>query len=157
MAREIERKFLVTSNTWAREVTSSYAIRQAYLVASDRASVRIRIDGRGRSTLTIKSAEPGLARQEFEYPLPAEDGEQMLSLRTGRVIEKRRHLVPHHGLVFEVDVFEGALEGLVIAEVELPDESHELRPPAWLGREVTHDRRYYNADLANSKAPPPSV
>ena len=101
----------------------------------------------------MKSAGPAIRRHEFEYPIPLGDAEALLGLRCGRLIEKRRHVVPHGALRFEVDVFSGDLAGLVIAEIELPDETTAFVRPAWLGEEVTDDPRYANASLATNGAP----
>lgn len=148
MATEIERKFLVIGDTWRAQVRDARPIRQAYVAIGDRATVRVRITDGSTAKLTIKSASAGHTRSEFEYPIPVEDAEAMLGLRTGAVVSKLRHHVPAGPLMWEIDVFDGENSGLVIAEIELsvPDQSFE-RPP-WLGREVTDDRRYFNADLA---------
>lgn len=148
MAREIERKFLVGGEGWRPRVTSEARIRQAYLALTERAAIRVRIVDEVRAFLTIKSAEAGIARGEFEYPIPPEDAEALLQLRSGLLIEKRRHIVPVGMSRWEVDVFEGAHAGLVLAEIELPDEAASFDRPDWLGAEVTGDRRYSNARLA---------
>ncbi len=148
MAIEIERKFRVIDSAWMSSVTRKRCIRQAYLTKNGRVSVRIRIDGDDRATLTIKTAQPGVSRQEYEYDIPVADAEQLLELRDGAVIEKMRHEVPIGDLVWEIDVFAGENSGLVIAEVELVNDDQEFRRPPWVGEEITHDRRFYNADLA---------
>lgn len=152
MGVEIERKFLVASEAWRDDVTSHNDIRQAYLAVSGNATVRVRIKDKA-AFLTIKSASPAMRRDEFEYPIPLDDAEALLALRTGRLIEKRRHIVPQGALRFEIDVFAGDLAGLVIAEIELPDEATTFARPAWLGEEVTGDPRYANARLATNGAP----
>ncbi|MBS0535325.1 MAG: CYTH domain-containing protein [Proteobacteria bacterium] len=152
MGVEIERKFLVASDAWRCEVASHSDIRQAYLAVSESSSVRVRIRN-AAAFLTIKSAGPAIRRDEFEYPIPLGDAEALLALRTGRLIEKRRYIVPHAGLRWEIDVFSGDLAGLVIAEIELPNETAPFARPAWLGGEVTDDARYANASLA-TRGPP---
>lgn len=152
MATEIERKFLVTGDGWRSAVTSHVDIRQAYLAVTDANTVRVRIYG-GMAFLTIKSAGAGLSRQEFEFPIPVADAEALLALRRGRVIEKRRHVVPAGALQWEIDVFAGDFAGLVIAEIELPHETADIARPGWLGAEVTGDARYGNAQLATGDAP----
>lgn len=153
MRVEVERKFLVRADGWRACVRRSRRIRQGYLAREDGVTVRVRLSEE-RGTLTVKG--PGLlARAEFEYPLPAEDAREMLErLCAGRCLDKTRHDVPHGGLVWEVDVFEGALAGLVLAEVELPGTDHPLELPAWAGAEVTLDPRYANAALVGAAAPP---
>lgn len=153
MGVEIERKFLVASEAWRDEVASHSDIRQGYLAVVGGNTVRVRIKD-DAAFLTVKSAGPAIRRQEFEYPIPLNDAEALLALRCGRLIEKRRHVVPHGALRFEVDVFSGDLAGLVIAEIELPDETTAFVRPAWLGEEVTDDPRYANASLATNGAPP---
>jgi len=153
MGVEIERKFLVESEAWRDEVASHSDIRQGYLAVTGGNTVRVRIKD-DAAFLTVKSAGPAIRRQEFEYPIPLNDAEALLALRCGRLIEKRRHVVPHGALRFEVDVFSGDLAGLVIAEIELPDETTAFVRPAWLGEEVTDDPRYANASLATNGAPP---
>ena len=152
MGVEIERKFLVASDAWRSEVKRHSDIRQAYLSVNETSSVRVRIDD-AAAFLTVKSAGPALRRDEFEYPIPVADAEALLALRTGRLIEKRRHVVPQGALRWEIDVFSGALAGLVIAEIELPDETTPIARPAWLGAEVTGDGRYANASLATLGLP----
>jgi adenylate cyclase len=148
MAIEIERKFRVIDAAWMSSVSRKRRIRQAYLTKNGRVSIRIRIDGGDRATLTIKTAQPAVLRHEYEYDIPVGDAEELLGLRDGAVIEKTRHDVPVGGIVWEVDVFAGENSGLVIAEVELASGDQEFCRPAWVGEEITHDRRFYNADLA---------
>lgn len=150
MATEVERKFLVTGDEWRDQVAHSVAIRQAYLSFTAAMAIRIRIVDDAKAFLTIKSAEPGIARSEFEYPVPLEDARGLIELRTGQVIEKRRHLVRFRGAQWEIDVFEGAHAGLVIAEIELADENAAFEHPPWLGKEVTGEARYYNVNLAGA-------
>ena len=148
MAAEIERKFLVRSDGWKREADGGTRIRQAYLAATDACSVRVRIKDETQAFVTIKSARPGSSRDEFEYAVPVEDARAMLKLRTGDVIEKTRYRVPADELCWEIDVFSGARTGLIVAEIELPDEGAAFDRPDWLGADVTEDKRYYNASLA---------
>jgi adenylate cyclase len=154
MATEIERKFLVKGDAWRALVTQSVAIQQAYLTRRDAMTIRIRIVDDAEAFLTIKSPQLGPVRAEFEYPIPAEDARALISARTGLLIEKRRHIVQLGSARWEIDVFEGAHAGLVIAEIELPDASAPFERPAWLGEEVTGDARYYNAQLAANGAKP---
>lgn len=153
MGFEIERRFLVGSEGWRDAATRARRLIQGYLAREDGVAVRLRlIDDRAR--LTIKGPG-GLVRPEFEYDIPHDDAAAMLdALCAGRRIAKTRHDVPHDGLLWEVDVFEGPLAGLVIAEVELPAADHPLTLPPWAGQEITGDSRYANAVLASADAPP---
>jgi adenylate cyclase len=149
MAIEIERKFRVTGSDWMQSVARRRSIRQAYLTKNGRISIRIRIDDDVRATLTMKTAQPARRRKEFEYDIPIADAEELLELREGAVIEKVRHDVPIGDLIWEIDVFAGENSGLTIAEVELGHENQAVERPSWLGEEITHDQRFYNADLAH--------
>jgi len=150
MAVEIERKFLVASEAWRGQSEGKPRVfRQAYLALSERTGVRVRLDETDDAAwLCVKERKIGASRGEFEYPVPLADARAMLKLTTGHVIEKCRFLVPHDGHVWEVDEFEGANVGLVVAEIELKREDEGFSHPAWLGEEVTGEERYYNASLA---------
>jgi len=148
MSIEIERKFLVRNDDWRPLVARHVPLQQAYLGLDGGLSTRVRIIGASDASLTIKSRKAGLRRLEFEYPIPLQDGETLLGLCQGARIEKVRHIVPWQGLNWEIDVFEGDNSGLVIAEIELPDEAHAFDTPAWLGAEITGEERYYNSNLA---------
>jgi adenylate cyclase len=139
---------LVANDGWRGKADTGHRLRQAYLAETDRAAIRVRIVDDASATITIKSANPGLSRQEFEYPLPLADAEALTGLRQGAVLEKTRYHAPHAGHDWEVDVYSGENAGLVVAEIELNDEAEVLDPPPWLGREVTGDARYYAARLA---------
>ncbi|MEJ8570949.1 CYTH domain-containing protein [Microbaculum marinum] len=148
MAKEIERKFLVAGDGWRRGGHSSMRLRQAYLASTDAAAIRVRIVDDRDAFLTIKSAGKGMSRDEFEYSIPVADAEAMLALRVGEMIEKIRHAIPCADGDLTVDEFGGGNEGLVIAEIELPDEACDPALPDWIGAEVTDDRRFYNASLS---------
>lgn len=149
MPVEIERKFLVVSDAWRRDVSHSQRMAQGYLAGppASRCSVRIRIAG-DEAHLNIKSATPGVERDEFEYPIPLADAEHLLETLAGRRVEKIRHHVPAGPHVFEIDEFLGDNAGLVVAEIELAHADEAFARPAWLGREVTDLARYYNLNLA---------
>jgi adenylate cyclase len=149
MAIEIERKFLVVGDAWRAAVARSEPMQQGYLAGppAARCSVRVRIAGT-EAFLNIKSATPGVVRDEYEYPLPLDDARRMLATLAGNVVEKRRHHVEVDGHVFEVDEFGGENAGLVVAELELPAADAAFPRPAWLGAEVSHLARYYNLNLA---------
>jgi adenylate cyclase len=145
MATEIERKFLVEGTGWRQ--SDSVRLSQGYLNRDRHRTVRVRIAG-AKGFLTVKGVPQGVTRAEFEYEIPVADAEQMLKLSDGPVIEKSRHVIVHDGSKWEVDEFLGDNAGLVIAEIELTAEDQPFSRPAWLGREVTDDKRYYNSNLA---------
>lgn len=147
MATEIERKFLVKGIDWRRQSRESIAVRQGFLSTAPERTVRVRTTG-DTAFLTVKGKAIGPARPEFEYPIPPADADELLSLCEGTIIEKKRYYVHHGAHLWEIDVFQGANEGLIVAEIELAatDESFEL--PDWAGSEVTGDFRYQNASLA---------
>lgn len=147
MAVEIERKFLVRDASWREAALPGVAYRQGYFAGLERCSVRVRI-GAGRARLNIKGATLSIERCEYEYEIPLADAEELLArCCVTPLVAKTRYRVPHARHVWEVDVFTGENEGLVVAEIELgrPDEAFE-RPP-WLGAEVSDDPRYYNVNL----------
>ncbi len=148
MAIETERKFLVVDDAWRAAAHDAQRLRQGYLNNEERCSVRVRTSA-DRAWLNIKSVTIGAQRQEFEYEIPLEDADKMLdSLCLKPLIEKVRYFVEAGRHVFEVDVFEGDNTGLIVAEVELDDPDEEFDRPPWLGKEVTHDVRYYNTCLS---------
>lgn len=148
MAKEIERKFLVKDNSFAKMATESRDIRQTYLSDRPEATVRLRVRGE-QAFITIKGKNCGAVRDEWEYAIPVADAEDMaLRLAGGWSIDKTRHIVPYEGRVWEVDVFHGRHAGLVLAEVELDDADAEIVFPPFIGQEVTGDATYYNSNLA---------
>jgi adenylate cyclase len=147
LGREIERKFLVTSDGWRPGAQAHVAMRQGYLAVGPPASIRIRVEGE-RAWLNVKESTPGIGRAEFEYEIPNADAEQLLSHCDGHIIEKTRHRVPHGDHVWEIDVFEGENAGLVLAEVELESEDEPVSLPVWAGEEVSVDPRYRNTYLS---------
>ncbi len=147
MATEIERKFLVRDDSWRQLADSGTRFSQGYLIGSNEASVRVRIEGE-TANLNIKSATPGIHRREYEYPIPLADAREMLAnLCAKPVIDKIRYRLHHGEHEWEIDVFEGDNAGLVVAEIELQHENEPFERPEWLGEEVSHDVRYYNVNL----------
>ena len=148
MAIEIERKFLVLDDSYKREAFSSSHIRQGYLSRERGKTIRVRIRDT-QAFLTIKgpSVDGGLSRPEFEYEIPLDDAEKLMTLCEPGIIDKTRWLVKSGDHTFEVDEFFGDNEGLVMAEVELRSRSEEPTMPSFIGQEVTGDRRYYNSQL----------
>lgn len=153
MAKEVERKFLVAGDAWRGASTSSIRIEQFYLTLEEGRSVRIRIKDGAKAFITLKFGLNARVRDEFEFPVPVEDALEMRAFAIGHLIDKTRYLVPHGGHVFEVDRFHGDLDGLVLAELETPDDMPDTMLPSWLGREVTGENGYYNAVLARHGRP----
>jgi adenylate cyclase len=146
MASEIERKFLVSGDSW-RDGSPGVRMAQGYLSLDPDRTVRVRLAGEN-AWLTVKGRTRGITRAEFEYAIPAADARDLLAMCQPSVIDKTRHRVEFGGHVWEVDEFHGANEGLVMAEVELEDASASPEPPPWAGAEVSMDVRYFNANLA---------
>jgi len=147
MAYEIERKFLVKGEFKHYAVSSTYII-QGYLYSDKEKSVRVRIKG-DKGFITVKSSIGGtkVTRNEWEYEIPANEANEMLRLCGENVIEKTRYIVKIKNLIVEVDEFYGENEGLLLAEIELMNESQMFEKPDFLGQEVTGQARYYNSQL----------
>lgn len=146
MGLEIERKFLVNTAKWQPKGPGT-EIRQGYLSLTPERVVRIRQTSAG-CWLTIKGKSRGAVRSEFEYPIPRNDAEMMLSsVCIQPVIEKTRYKIEFSGKIWEVDVFKGENSGLVLAEIELESENDNFKLPDWVGLEVTGDSRFYNVNL----------
>ena len=148
MGIEIERKFLVQGDVWRSEAHKSTRLRQGYLQTDARRNVRVRIKGDG-AKLTVKGKIEGslVERLEFEYDIPMDDAAQMLALCMDSPIDKTRHEVKLGGFLWEIDEFHGANDGLIVAEIELPDRDTVFERPAWLDDEVSEDARYLNSNL----------
>lgn len=145
MAQEIERKFLLGSDRWRKDVFQSIRMSQAYL-GGDGVSVRVRLAGE-EAWLNVKENRLGRSRQEFEYPVSVADARAMMALARAGRIDKTRHLVKVGDHTWEIDEFQGDNAGLVVAEIELDREDEVFQHPDWLGDEVTEDERYYNVRL----------
>jgi CYTH domain-containing protein len=147
--KEIERKFLVTSDAFKTESFNSYVIKQGFLNSHKERTVRVRIaDNKGYLTIKGKSKTNGLSRFEWEKEVPINEAEALLKLCELGIIDKRRYEVKYGKHVFEVDEFYGNNDGLIIAEVELNYEEEVYEIPKWLGKEVTGDVKYYNSQLS---------
>jgi adenylate cyclase len=145
MGIEIERKFLVVGDAWRGAPARPYA--QGYLNRDEQRTVRVRIV-EDAGWLTVKGANAGATRAEFEYPIPVADARQLLELCDGPLVRKLRRVFVHAGATWEIDEFLGDNAGLVVAEIELAGEDAAFETPPWLGAEVTHDPRYFNSNLA---------
>lgn len=150
MAKEIERKFLVTSSAYRADAVSVETISQGYVSRRPSGTVRVRLKG-DRGFITLKGVTRSATRSEWEYAVPAADARAMLDeLCEGAVIAKTRYRVPGgDGLVWEIDEFHSpaSISSLVVAEIELPAEDTPFARPAWLGEEVTGRPEYYNSNL----------
>ncbi len=149
---EIERKFLVDSGFGDHLAgTPGRRIEQFYLGEGFDPAVRVRIIDDSRAVLTLKGRVEGVSAAEFEYEIPVEDAHEMRArLNHSAVVAKTRYEITHAGHVWEVDVFDGANKGLVVAEIELASEDEAFDRPAWCGAEVSHDNRYRNISLARA-------
>ncbi len=146
MAQEIERKYLVKGTSW-REGAQGTLYRQGYLAKDAGRTVRVRVAG-DSAFLTIKGRTNDVSRAEYEYAIPLADAHDLLAFCEGPLVEKTRYKISHGGRVWEVDVFHGDNEGLIMAEVELESEDAAISLPDWAGAEVSHDARYYNSSLS---------
>ena len=148
---EIERKFLVTSDAFKEEAFAQNRIKQGYLSSVPERTVRVRVKG-NKGFLTIKgiSNESGMSRFEWEKEIPVDEAEKLLLLCETGVIDKTRFEVKTGNHIIEIDAFYGENEGLVMAEIELKSETESFEKPIWLGKEVTNDKKYYNAYLSNN-------
>ncbi len=148
MPIEIERKFLLCDESWRFKADAGTLMRQGYLSNNSKSSIRVRISGE-LANLNIKSSTPGIMRREYEYQIPVAEAEELLAdLCHESIIEKIRYHVEFAGFTWEIDVFSGANSGLVVAEIELSEIDQDFPRPAWLGREVSDEIRYYNSHLA---------
>lgn len=146
MAYEIEHRYIVTNDSYREMATGKVAVRQGYLNRNPDRTVRVRILGT-KGFLTIKGRNEGAKRLEFEYEIPLKDAQEILSLAEPGIVEKTRYIVPYEGLVWEVDEFHGAQQGVVIAEVEIPDDGIKYKKPPFIGLDITGDPAYYNSNL----------
>ena len=146
---EIERKFLVLSDDFINEAFAKKRIVQAYLNSNPERTVRIRIkEDKGFLTIKGKGNATGTTRLEWETEIPLQDAEKLLTICESGTIDKIRHEVKAGNHVYEVDVFAGENEGLIVAEIELKFEDEVFEKPSWLGKEVTNDEHFYNAYLS---------
>lgn len=143
--KEIERKFLVKDLSLIDDCLFD-EIRQTYLFNEVEKSLRIRIKN-DKAFLTVKGKQKGISRDEFEYEIPKLDAEEMIHVFALKELSKKRYYKIQGDLTWEIDVFEGKLAGLVVAEIELPTETTVFEIPSWLGEEVTFDKSYLNAEL----------
>lgn len=155
MAKEIERKYLVLDKKYKLRAIQAIEISQGYLNRDPLRTVRIRLKG-DEAYITVKGCNVGCVRDEWEYSIDPSDAKEMLSrVCDGIVISKTRYIIPFNGLIWEVDEFHNSLDGLTVAEVELPNADYYIGElPEFIGREVTGDVRYYNSSLVDGVKPP---
>lgn len=148
MAFEIERKFLVTDESYKAIAFHSDRIAQGYICREGGNSARVRVRGeKGYITIKGPSTDDGLSRYEWEKEIPASEAWELMKLCHGGIIDKTRYLVKSGRHTFEVDEFHGDNEGLVVAEVELEELDEKFECPQFIGKEVTGEKRYYNSHL----------
>lgn len=158
MALEIERKFLITGESWVQDVIRREHIRDGVIARFGEGKVRVRLM-ENRASLTIKGPRTGITRPEFEVDIPCADAEQLQALCQEPILEKFRHTVPFDGLHWTIDVYMGSLAGIVLAEIELGHPDQLVRLPPWIGEEVTDNPRYRKGALvehfiATARLPP---
>lgn len=144
---EIERKFLLKSDFPKEDATKVFHIKQGYLNDNPDRTVRVRITN-SHGYFCVKGRTQNISKMEFEYEIPIDDALKLLELCKRPIIAKTRYKIPYEGHLWEVDVFEGENEGLVMAEVELQSEDETAVLPKWIGKEVSGDKRYYNSYLS---------
>jgi adenylate cyclase len=147
MGLEIEKKYLLKDDSWKKQVISGIYYRQGYISSQPGRVVRIRTI-EDKAYLTIKGKSIGAVRSEYEYEIPYEEAVEILTQVCEKpIIEKIRYKLMYKDLLWEIDEFEAENKGLVVAEVELEDESQNIDLPPWVGEEVTTQEKYYNASL----------
>jgi len=144
MAIEIERKFLVKK---LPPLEKGVNMVQGYLCTDIERTIRVRTEGE-RAVITIKGASIGISRPEFEYEIPLEEAHELLELAVSALVKKTRYYYPAGKHCWEIDVFEGGNQGLVIAEIELASETEDFIKPEWVGDDVSRERKYSNSALA---------
>jgi adenylate cyclase len=149
MGIEIEKKYLLENSNWKTEAFKTIKIKQGYLNSEIERTIRVRTSG-NEGIITIKGKTVNLTRSEFEYAIPLNDALELLKMCDSPIIEKTRYLIKKGELTWEIDEFSGENEGLIVAEIELTDENQEFDLPEWIGKEVSHDTRYYNSSLISN-------
>lgn len=151
MPTEIERKFLVINDSWRERTSHAVKLRDGLIANLDGRKVRVRFYDH-RATLTIKGPRQGISRDEFEYDIPAEDGNRLIAQHcSGDVLEKTRYHIPCEGLEWTVDEYHGLLDGIVMTEIELPSEDTPFSIPPWVGQEVTGQSEYRQINLLRQR------
>jgi adenylate cyclase len=150
MAVEIERKYLVHGKPWeGQDKVKVTVIKQGYISKSPKHTVRIRVTEK-KAMITIKGPTKGFSRAEFEYEIPYADGQELIKMCDGGLVDKTRYtFVDDSNQKWEVDEFRGINDGLIVAEIEVPSEDTPIMIPHWIREEVTFDKRYTNVYISN--------
>lgn len=147
MGVEIERKFLVDHDKWENfEKTAGDFYRQGYLLTDPHKTIRVRQTS-DKGFLTIKGISVGATRAEYEYEIPSEEAKELLDQFAVSELSKIRYKIAMENHIWEVDVFSGENDGLIVAEIELKNENEKFKIPDWIGQEVTGEEKYYNSNL----------
>lgn len=150
---EIEHKFLVKNDDWRASASEGIRYMQGYIRTVNKVAVRIRIAGE-KGYFAIKGpnkGEVGISRTEIEHEIPLDEAQTMIEeFVDSPLIDKIRYIVVHCGKIWEIDVFSGENEGLVIAEIELHEEHEKFEIPSWAGTCISRDPRYGNYSLAKT-------
>lgn len=147
MALEIERKFLVSAENLSKiHLAGGEKISQGYLSTDVEKTVRVRIK-KNRGYLCVKTKNIGIVRSEFEYEIPLNDAEELLKICEPKILSKIRYKIEYENHIWELDIFEGKLSGLILAEVEINSPDEIVKIPSWAGKEVSSDPKYYNVNL----------
>ena len=147
MGIEIERKFLVNHEQWEQLVKPvGEFYRQGYLLTDPQKTIRVRQTS-DKGFLTIKGISVGATRAEYEYEIPIEEAKELLDQFAVAELSKVRYKIAIENHIWEVDVFSGNNQGLIVAEIELKSEDEKFVLPAWIDREVTGEEKYYNSNL----------
>jgi adenylate cyclase len=148
MPTEIERKFLVDHKKWEGLIKPTGKLyKQGYILSEERRTVRVRVTN-DAAYITLKGASTGISRSEYEYTIPVNEGNEILDNFATSLIQKTRYNIEYAGHTWEVDVFTGDNNGLIVAEIELQNEDEQFEKPEWVGQEVSHDNRYANSSLS---------
>ncbi|KQS41608.1 CYTH domain-containing protein [Pedobacter sp. Leaf194] len=150
MPKEIERKFLLNASEWQKlNKPPGKKLRQGYILTDPNKTIRIRT-AEDKAWMTIKGISVGATRLEFEYEIPQNEATELLDNFSENELEKTRYEIVHRGKLWEVDVFSGDNEGLIVAEIELEAEDEQFEFPDWISDEVTHEKKYYNSNLCKN-------
>jgi len=146
MPVEIERKFLVEDTSFLSSLKNGFPIIQGYISLDENRVVRVRAGE--KAFIAIKAKLTGITRWEFQYEIPFKEALEILdNICLKPLIYKTRYKVLENGFTWEIDIFEEVFKGVIIAEVELEHEDSPITLPSWVGKEVTDDKQYYNAEM----------
>jgi len=147
MPVEIERKYLIKDTSFLSTLKNGCSIIQGYVSLEEDRVVRVRAKGEN-AFIAIKAKLAGITRWEFQYEIPYKEALEILNnICLKPLIHKTRYCISENGLTWEIDIFDEVFKGVVIAEVELENENSPVTLPSWVGKEVTDDRLYYNAEM----------